>query len=62
VTTTEQRQLDALLEIADEDDTPLRENAVNFLRSLDGKRDRELSEKQAKWFDDLVDKHLRGRP
>lgn len=56
---TEQKQLDELLEIAEEDRTPLRERDIEFLQSLDGRRDRKMSDKQADWFDDLVQKHLR---
>jgi hypothetical protein len=60
MTKHEQRQLDELLEIAEEEETPLKERDVEFVQGLDGKRDRDLSEKQLKWFDDLVDRHLRG--
>ena len=60
MTKTECGQLDSLLEIAEEEDTPLREADVEFLQSLDGKRERELTAKQTKWFDDLVAKHLLG--
>jgi len=60
MTKHEQPQLDELLEIAEEEETPLKERDVEFVQGLDGKRDRDLSEKQLKWFDDLVDRHLRG--
>jgi len=56
---TEQKQLDSLLEIAEESRTPLREREIEFLHSLDGRRERDMSDKQADWFDDLVQKHLR---
>lgn len=59
MTRTELGQLDSLLEIAEEDDTPLSEWEVEFVQSLDGKRERPLSEKQAECFDRIVDKHLR---
>lgn len=60
MTNNEQCQLDELLAIAQERDTPLREREIDFLQSLDGRRDREMTEKQADWFDDLVCRHLRG--
>lgn len=60
MTQTELRQLDALLEIAEENNTPLTAWEVEFLHSLDGRRERELSEKQADVFDRLVAKHLKG--
>ena len=58
---TENKQLDTLLEIAQEDDTPLRDKDIEFIESLDAKRrELPLSDKQATWFDDLVEKHIRG--
>lgn len=60
MTPTERRQLDALIEIAEERDSPLNDWEKEFVMSLDGKRDRELSEKQGEVFDRLVRKHLKG--
>lgn len=60
MTKTEHQQLDALLDIADEEDSPLSEWEIEFLESLDSRRDRELSTKQAEVFDSLVRKHLIG--
>lgn len=58
MTVAEQGRLDALLAIADEEDSPLRERDIEFLQSLDHRRDRDLSDKQADWFDNLVSRHL----
>lgn len=60
MTRTEQAQLDELLEIAEEDDSPLSAWEQEFLTSLDGRRERDMTEKQADVFDRLVAKHLRG--
>lgn len=60
MTKTEQRQLDELIQIAEERDSPLNDWEQEFVVSLDGKRDRDLSEKQGEAFDRLVRKHLKG--
>ena len=59
MTDQEQHDLDALLEIAREDQTPLNPRDVEFVCSLDARRDRSLSPRQGDWFDDLVRRHLR---
>lgn len=57
---TDERRLDALLEIADERPCPLSDWEVEFLTSLDGRTPRgPYSEKQQEIFDRLVEKHLR---
>lgn len=58
MTLTEKKQLDELIQIAEEDDTPLSEWEHSFVMSLDGQRERELSDKQIKAFDRLVKRHL----
>lgn len=60
MTRNDQARLNALLEIADEDPCPLTAWEVEFVRSLDGQRERDLSAKQADRFDQLVRRHLRG--
>lgn len=60
MTHTEQRQLDLLIEIAEERNSPLSDWEKEFVMSLDGRCERELSEKQANVFDRLVTKHLKG--
>lgn len=57
---TDCKRLDALIEIAEEDRSPMNDRQREFVMSLDDRRDRELSPKQAEWFDALVDKHLRN--
>jgi hypothetical protein len=57
---TELKQLDNLIEIAEEDDSPLSEWERDFVMSLDGQRHRSLSDKQATVFERLISKHLRG--
>lgn len=57
---TEQRQLDELLIIAEEEST-MNDWEKEFIESLDRTcRDRDLSEKRAECFDRIVSKHLRG--
>lgn len=58
MTQEERRNLDRLLEIADEEDTPLRVKDIEFLRSLSERRSIDLSTRQTYWFDDLVREHL----
>ena len=58
MTLTEQRQLDSLVEIAEEDESPLSDWEKEFVTSLDGRRECELTMKQADVFDRLVKKHL----
>ena len=60
MTKTEQRQLDELRAIAEEDGTPLSDWEHEFVVSLDARRDRDLTEKQGEVFDRLVRKHLKG--
>jgi hypothetical protein len=55
----EQGQLDSLLAIAEERDSPLSDWEKEFVTSLDDRRDRDMSPKQAEVFDRLVEKHLR---
>ena len=55
MTKPELGQLDELLSIRDEDDTPLTEWEADFIASLDGRRDRQLTEKQAECFDRSVE-------
>lgn len=57
---TERKQLDELLRIAKESDSPLSEWEADFVTSLDERRDRVLTGKQADVFDRLVAKHLCG--
>lgn len=60
MTRTEQKQLDELRLIAEEDNSPLSDWELEFVDSLDGQRERDLSPKQLECFDRLVAKHLRG--
>ena len=60
MTATECKQLDILIDIAEERDSPLSDWERDFVVSLDHRRRWPLSEKQAECFDRLIDKHLRG--
>lgn len=61
MTTNDLGRLRALLELGEEENTPLREGDIEFLQNIDAKfRDRDLSPGQTKWFGDLVYRHLRG--
>lgn len=60
MTHRECKQLDGLVEIANEDSTPLSEWECGFVESLDGRRDCDMTPKQADVFDKLVQKHIRG--
>lgn len=57
----ELRRLDELLAMTEEKDgSPFTTWETEFLFSLDGRRERKMSDKQADIFDRLVSKHLRG--
>lgn len=60
MTKADQQRLDQLIDIANEEDTPLTEWEQEFVVSLDGRRTIEMSAKQEDVFDRLVKKHLRG--
>jgi hypothetical protein len=58
MTATEINQLERLIEIAEEDDSPLNDWEKAFIESLSQRKFRDLSIKQADVFDRLVEKHL----
>lgn len=61
MTPTELRQLDELLDMTEEKDgSPFTMWETDFIVSLDVRRDRDMTDKQASIFDGLVDKHLKG--
>jgi hypothetical protein len=61
MTNLEIENLVVLLEIADEENTPLTEWEIEFLNSLDENRERDLTGKQEQVLEKLVDKHIIGR-
>lgn len=61
MTNAELEQLDRLIAIAHEDDTPLRSSEREFIDSLDRRRSAPMTDRQADWFDDLVRRHLIDR-
>lgn len=60
MTKTECARLDELIVIAEESDSPLSDWEREFVISLDGRRERDMTGKQADVFDRLVRKHLLG--
>lgn len=54
MTDDQQAILDELMEV----DSGLRGKDIDFLDSLDRQRERNLSQKQLDWLNDLADRHL----
>jgi hypothetical protein len=61
MTNSEIENLVVLLEIADEENTPLTEDDIEFLTAIDENRARPMTGKQEQRFQELVDKHINGR-